>query len=268
MIVADAFGAARQRIQLHPLNVDFDQIETREMERIKADRLHVDHLAVGIVDRLADELCVFAFAQLETAETSGSEIIRRRHFHRARLARYGGVDSAGIEAIVDRDVTGECIVDALLGFEGQHHAPAGHVLGPLDGVDADIGAAVDRDNAVAVMLAAYIKQFEHQVDFGRIIRGCVQELKADAICVGRSGEMLVKSVQNERAVVGSRGDECDLARRLWHASDCPFGYKRSSSDCTGNGRRLTATGISVNGQGYRRRCMIDRRFTAGLMRRV
>ena len=63
MVVVDTFDAARQRIKFHPLNVHFYKIEARQIERIKRDRLNVNHLAVGIIDRLADELCVHSFPE-------------------------------------------------------------------------------------------------------------------------------------------------------------------------------------------------------------
>ena len=59
-----------------------------------------------------------------------------------------------------RDSRGEGIVadllevaeHALLRFERQHLAPAGHELGPLDSEHPDVGAAVDCNHPVAEML--------------------------------------------------------------------------------------------------------------------
>ena len=61
-----------------------------------------------------------------------------------------------------------------------HYAPAGHVFGPFDGVHADIGAAIDGDDAVAVVAAAQIEQHKQQRDFVRIVSGILEQLEADA----------------------------------------------------------------------------------------
>ena len=68
------------------------------------------------------------------------------------------MDRAGVEAIVDRQIAGERIVDALLRLDGDDDAPAGHVLGPFDAVHADIGAAIDGDDPGAVIAVAQIEQ--------------------------------------------------------------------------------------------------------------
>src|SRR5271169_2635504 len=125
------------------------------------------------------------------------------------------MNDAGIEAIVDRDVAGERVIDALWSFERQHHAPAGHVLRPLDSVNAEIGAAVDGDDAVAVILAAQIEDAQHQADLVRVVRGLVEKLEAGAVGAPGSG-MLVEPVQDHGAVIGRRGDESERALRLWH----------------------------------------------------
>jgi hypothetical protein len=126
------------------------------------------------------------------------------------------MDGARVEAIIDGDVAGERIVDALLGFDRHHHAPAGHVFGPLDGVDPDIGAAVDRDHPVAVVAPAQIEQPEQQIDLVRVVRGRLQELKAGAEADARFGHVAVEPVHDQRAVIGRRGDECDFSRLIRH----------------------------------------------------
>ena len=47
--------------RVHPLDVHLYQIKTGKIERIEVDRPYVNHLSLGIIDRLADELgAVFA----------------------------------------------------------------------------------------------------------------------------------------------------------------------------------------------------------------
>ena len=98
-----------------------------------------------------------------------SEIVRIGYLHRAGRAAHGGVDGAGVEAIVDREIAGQRIVDAFLRFDGDDHAPAGHVLGPLDAMHPDIGAAIDGDQSVAMAAAAQIEKAEQERDIGRIV---------------------------------------------------------------------------------------------------
>ena len=100
---------------------------------------------------------VFRACAFQAAEVSQWRNNSATVFHHARLIGHRGVDGAGIEAVVDRDIAGQRTVDALLGLERQHDAPAGHVLRPFDGVHADIGAAIDRDDAVAMMLPAQVE---------------------------------------------------------------------------------------------------------------
>ena len=55
-----------------------------------------------------------------------------------------------LKQLLMRDVAGERVVDALLRFDRYDRAPAGHGDGPFDGVGADIGAAIDGDDALAM----------------------------------------------------------------------------------------------------------------------
>ena len=142
------------------------------------------------------------------------QVIRLRYLHRARLARYRGVDDAGIEAIVDRDVAGQRIIDALLGLERQHDAPAGHMLGPLDGMDAEIGAAVDRDDAVAIIPGGADRACSQQSDLVRVVRGLVEELKSGAVGHVGPDDVLIEPVHDEGAVIRRRGDQGELAWRF------------------------------------------------------
>lgn len=63
-IFADRFDASRQRIELHPFDIYFDQFEARKVERIKTDGLNIDHTAFGIIDRLADKLRILPLPEL------------------------------------------------------------------------------------------------------------------------------------------------------------------------------------------------------------
>ena len=52
---------------------------------------------------------------------------------------------------------------------------------PLDGVDPDIGAAIDCHHAVAVALTAQVQRAEQQIDFVGVVVGVLQELETDAV---------------------------------------------------------------------------------------
>ncbi len=108
----------------------------------------------------------------------------------------------GVEAVVDRDVAGERIIDPLLGFDRQHRAPSGHELGPFDGVDTDIGAAIDRDDAVTMMLAAKHEQVGHQLDLGGIEAGLFQDLEAHAVAAIGVDHAIVETVDDHGPVIG------------------------------------------------------------------
>ncbi len=45
------------------------------------------------------------------------------------------------------------------------------MLGPFDGVDPDIGAAVDGNDLIAVTAPAQIEQREQQIDLVRVVLG-------------------------------------------------------------------------------------------------
>ncbi len=154
--------------------------------------------------------------QLEAAKASSHGVIRDRHFHGARLPRNRGIEGTGIEAIVDRDIAGKRVEDTFLGLDRQHHAPAGHVLGPLDGVHPDIGAAVDGDDAIAVTAAAQIEHLQHQIDFDRIVEPVFEKLQADPAAHIGLLHQLIEAIDDQGAVVGRGGDERELARQLRH----------------------------------------------------
>jgi hypothetical protein len=52
---------------------------------------------------------------------------------------------------------------------------------PLDGVDGDIGAAVDRHHAVAVKAPALLDQLQRQFELDQIIATRFEQPKADAL---------------------------------------------------------------------------------------
>ena len=175
---------------------------------------------------------------------AAAEIIRHRNFHRAGAIRYRGVNGAGVEAIVDRDIAGQRIVDALLGLDRQHGAPGGHVFRPLDGVDPDIGAAIDRHHAVAVALAAQIQRAEQQIDFVGIVVGVLQELEADAVACIAVDDHLIEPVHDEGAVIGRGGDEGELAGRFGHGGRARRRTRKQGSRIS---VRVGGSGFAVNG---------------------
>ncbi len=99
-----------------------------------------------------------------------------------------------IEAVVDRDIAGKRVVDAFLRLEGQYRAPAGHVLGPFDGMDPDIGAAIDGRDAVAITDPAQIERMDEQIDFIGVITAPLQELQADTAALVGIGQVLIEPV--------------------------------------------------------------------------
>src|SRR5947208_2006164 len=96
--------------------------------------------------------------EFQTAEARRSQIIRAWNLEYPGLRADGGMDRPGIEAVIDRDVPGQGIENSFLRFDCQNRPPSCHCLGPLDRMDADIGAAIDRDDAVAKMLTPHPEQ--------------------------------------------------------------------------------------------------------------
>src|SRR5262249_1973571 len=91
--------------------------------------------------------------EFETADARGLVRIKPRDAN-GRVARANRtVDGVDVENIVERDVAAERVIKPLLRLDREHPAPAGHQLAPLDGVDADVRAAVNGVDAVAVILA-------------------------------------------------------------------------------------------------------------------
>src|ERR1700684_2645946 len=101
---ADDFRATGQRIDFHALNIDLDQVEAAEIERIQINRPDLGHSAFRVVDWLTDKLSVVALAQFKAAEAAGHQIIRRGDLHHPGLGGYCGMDGTGIEAIVESEI--------------------------------------------------------------------------------------------------------------------------------------------------------------------
>jgi hypothetical protein len=69
-------------------------------------------------------------------------------------------------------------------------------------VHADIGAAIDGDDAVAVAAAAQIEQHKQQRDVGRIVSGILEQLEADAEAGIVRPPIFVKAIDDHRAMFG------------------------------------------------------------------
>ena len=185
----------------------------------------VASLWLGIVDVLADELVGVRLPEFEAAETRRRQIVRNRDTQRAILRPDRGMDGMGVEAVVDRDVAGECVVDPLLRLDRDHGAPAGHAFCPFHGVYADVGAAIRRDDAVAEVLASQCEQPHGGGAFLWLVTGILQQEVADAEAGSGVDQAVVEPVHDQRAVVGRCQDEGDLARRIRHGhfAGCAIG---------------------------------------------
>src|SRR5262249_14818844 len=117
MSLGDTLGAARQCVQLHSLDICFDQIEAIKLKRVETHCWHLHRLRVGVIDLLSDELAALPFFKFETAETGWRQIIRLRDFHRSWFCCNSGMNGARIKTVVDRNVTGKSIVDWLLSLD-------------------------------------------------------------------------------------------------------------------------------------------------------
>lgn len=125
--------------------------------------------------------------------------------------------SARVEAVVDGDVAGEGVVDPLLRLDRDHLAPAVHAFRPFDRVHADIGAATERDDAVAEVLAPQAEQRQRHLDLGGIERRGLEDLETDADAVVLVHHPVVEAVDDHAAVVRCSEDEGDLALGIGHA---------------------------------------------------
>lgn len=200
------------------------KIDARQRHGVDRDFLDGDGPGGGIVDGLADEFGVGARAQFEIADIRGDEIVGRRDLHDAGFGGDRGVHGDGVEAVVERDVTGERVVDALLRFNRYDRAPAGHGDGPFDGVGADIGAAVDGDDALAMRLPPPLDQVEGELDVDGVGGGGFQQQLTDAApaagtrfahatapCAGiRLVHAIVETIGDHRAVMVAASTKASL----------------------------------------------------------
>ena len=112
------------------------------------------------------------------------------------------MQSYRVEAVVDGDIACESVVDAFLRLDGQHRSPTGHGGRPLDRVHADVGAAIDRHHAVAVMASTSAEKLNRQFDFGRIEARCFEDLVADPKAAFGIDHPIIETINDHRAVVG------------------------------------------------------------------
>ncbi|CCE01876.1 conserved hypothetical protein [Bradyrhizobium sp. STM 3809] len=213
----DRRGGPFERLDLHALDVELDQVAARQVEIVQRQLAHLDGV-VGVVDGLADELGVRTLAQLQAAEARRRQVVRAGDVEHAALRRHRGMDGDRVEAVVDRDVAGESIIDPLLRLDRQHRSPAGHRLGPFDRVHADIGPAIDRHGAVAMVLAAHREHAHRELHLARIEGSRIQDLVADAIASVGIDHAVVEPVDDHRAVIAGGQNEGQLPVGNLHGS--------------------------------------------------
>jgi hypothetical protein len=85
---------------------------------------------------------------------------------------------------------------------------------------ANIGAAIDGDDAGAVTAVPQVEQCQQQADVSRIVGGILEELKADAEGGIVRPAIFVKAIDDHRAVLGRGENERKLAGRIGHRSRC------------------------------------------------
>ena len=156
----------------------------------------------------------------------------------------------GVKAVVERDVTGERVVDALLRFDRYDRAPAGHGDGPFDGVGADIGAAVDGDDAVSMDLVPSFDQMQRELHFDGVVRAAFQHLVTDpGSRLGiRLVHAIVETVGDHRAVIGCGQHEGKLASDVAHETP-----QTATGAATGPRERITCHRVIPPAPVYRLR---------------
>lgn len=196
----DRLACALERLELHSLDVEFDEIEAAQLVLVQHQLPNRD--GILIVDGLANELVLLALPQFKAAEAGGHEIVGIGDLKDTALRGHCGMHRVRIKTVVDCDIAGERVIDALLRLDCQHRAPSGHRTRPLDRVDADIGAAVDRHDAIAIMPSANSEQIDRKLHFVRVEAGLLQDLEADAVTLRRIDHVAVESIDDHRAVIG------------------------------------------------------------------
>ena len=69
-------------------------------------------------------------------------------------------------------------------------------------MDADIGAAIDRHDAVTEMLAAECEQVDHQLHLRDIECGGLQNLEADTVAAFSVNHAVVEAVDDHGSMIG------------------------------------------------------------------
>src|SRR4029077_805033 len=120
------------------------------------------------------------------------------------------------EAVIDRDVPGQGIENPLLRFDGENRPPTGHRLGPFDRMDPDIGATIDREDAVAKMLTPHSQEARYQCDslagVGRRFKDIVTDAKSHPVF----GNVTVEAIDDQRATFRSGEDKRDRSGGMTH----------------------------------------------------
>jgi hypothetical protein len=135
-----------------------------------------------------------------------------RHGQFAGNLAQGGKPRAGIQAVVQGDVAGQGVKQDLLGLEGDDIPPTRRVPRPLNGVHADVGAAVDGDHAVAEMPAAAVEQGQGEAHLFFVETRSVEDLEPDAVAAGGIGHLVIIAIDDHDAMVARGQDEGD---RTW-----------------------------------------------------
>jgi len=129
---------ALQHLQLHALDVNLDEVEPRPGNRVQTDAGDLDRGRRRIINRLANELVVGVRAQFQAAKAPRMQVVGHGQALRATGAAHGGVAGAGVEAVVERQVAGQGVVDPLLRLKRGDRAPTGHGARPLHRMHADV----------------------------------------------------------------------------------------------------------------------------------
>src|SRR5262249_47192757 len=122
----------------------------------------------------------------------------------------------GVEAVIDRDVTGKSIVDSLLCLDRDDRSPSGHRDCPFNRMDADIGAAVDRHDASSMNSTTGFDQLQREFNLDGIERPCFEQLVAYPRARMGSAHAVVEPVGDHRAVIGCGQHEGKLASDIAH----------------------------------------------------
>lgn len=204
--LASKQGLARasQHIHFHAFDVDLQKIDAFELQGVDTDHRHRRACGGIVRDSLADELGVLARPDFQTAEARRREVIRLRNADLAHGLTQCSQPGPRIEAVVEREIAGQRVVDDLLRLETQHASPTVHVTRPFHGMHADIRAAVYGEYAVTEITTTQREKREHELHFLRIKAGLAEDLMPDAVGVVRYGVLHgveVVAIDDQRAMV-------------------------------------------------------------------